>query len=103
MELGGNRASPHERESLDDCERICARAFQVIRTSAFRRSPCDAPEDFEGDYVEWIRLVADACDGLARPSPTAKEALTYRRQIWNDVQRAWIDSVLNSETPVGKP
>jgi len=96
MKLGRPRVSEQEREALDACQQICVRAFQNIRTSAYRREACEAPEGFDGDYVEWIRLVADACDGLARPRPTALEALTYRRSVWSTTQTTWVESVLSS-------
>jgi hypothetical protein len=83
-----------EREAMDACGLLCQRALQVIRASAFRKEPVDAPGIFHGDYAEWIRLVADACDGLARPRPSAAEALAYRRQTWEPVQHAWVTSVL---------
>lgn len=96
MRLRRACVSEREREAMDACERICLRAFQIIRTSAYRREPCEAPKGFDGDYVEWIRLVADACDGLARPAPSAVDALAYRRSVWNPTQATWIESVLSS-------
>ena len=54
------------------------------------------PNGFEGDFVEWIRLVVDACEGRARPALTAVDALAYRRSVWNPTQATWIESVLSS-------
>jgi hypothetical protein len=97
MRLSWARASKPEREARAICQRICVQAFYVIRTSAHLRRPYGAPDDFDGDYAEWIRLVADACDGLARPRPTANNALAYRRSVWSPVQTTWVESVLTSE------
>lgn len=94
MRMGWPCVTKHERDARATCQRICAQAFQVIRTSAYARRPYGAPEDYSGDYVEWIRLVADACDGLAVPMPTAVDALAYRRSVWSPVQAAWVESVL---------
>ena len=84
-----------ERDASEACARLCQRAFQVIRASAYRREPVDAPDGYSGDHDEWIRLVADACDGLARPRPSAREALEHRRQVWKPIQAEWLASVLS--------
>jgi len=84
-----------DRIAQDEGRRICRRAFEVIRASAFRREPVDAPAAFDGDFAEWIRLVADACDGLVE---TDAEGLVYRRSVWNDTQRVWVESTL-ADTP----
>jgi hypothetical protein len=97
----GRAARKEEREAVAACGALCQRALLVIRTSAYREEPVDAPEEFRGDYVEWIRLVADACDGLAwlgRGEWSAAESLAYRRSSWNRVQRAWAASVLGLPT-----
>jgi hypothetical protein len=89
--------SDDEQDAVHACALLCRQAFQIIRASAFRREAVDAPPIFDGDYVEWIRLLADACDGLAQPGAgkeSAAEALVYRRSVWNAVQEAWVDSVL---------
>jgi hypothetical protein len=69
----------------------------TIRASAYRRVPVDAPPDFADDYVEWIRRLADACDGLSGPKVRANavEILSYRRSVWSPVQQAWAEGVLN--------
>lgn len=94
MRLGWPCVSKREREARATCQRICVQALRVIRTSAYVRRPYGAPEDFDADYAEWIRLVADACDGLAQPRPTAVDALAYRRSVWSPVQATWVESVL---------
>ena len=96
MRLNWPGVSEHEREALATCQQICAQAFLVIRTSAHARRPYGAPEGCDADYTEWIRLVADACDGLAQPKPTAIDALAYRRSVWSPVQATWVASVLTS-------
>lgn len=83
-----------EREASEACALLCQKALQVIRASAFRREPVDAPDGYSGDHEEWIRLVADTCDGLARPQPSATDALAYRQQAWEPIQEAWVASVL---------
>lgn len=96
MRFRSGRQSNDERQAAEDCRHICLKAFQVIRASAYTKQAVDAPESFEGDYAEWIRLVADLCDGLAWPRPTAVESLAYRRQEWNDTQTNWVENVLSS-------
>lgn len=85
----------NERDASDACALLCQRAFQVIRASAYRRESVDAPDAFQGDYVDWIRLLADACDGLAHPAPSATEALAYRQQVWEPAQAAWVATVID--------
>ena len=93
------RQDAADQEAIDACALLCQRALQVIRASAYRREPIDAPTDFDGDFVEWIRVLADACDGLARPgagSASAAGSLAYRRSAWSPVQESWAASVLHS-------
>jgi len=98
MRRGASQAD-QEREASEACAVLCQRALQVIRASAHLGRPVDAPDEFNGDFVEWIRLMADACDGLARPqqaSTSAADVLAYRRSVWNPAQRAWADAVVSA-------
>ena len=96
MRRATRRKSAQDWEATEAAALLCVRALQVIRTSAYLGRPVDAPPQFTGDAVEWIRLVADACDGLANVAvrDNADEILRYRRSVWSPEQAAWANAVL---------
>jgi len=92
----GMKHSQQDRDAIAVAGRLCLTALQLIRTSAYLGRPVSAPEDFEGDTLEWIRLLADACDGLSMVQSTEEpaEVLAYRTSVWTPVQSAWAAAAL---------
>lgn len=84
---------------MAECGALSDAALTLIRASAYLREPIGAPDEFDGDFAEWIRLVADACDGLVwvNRGGSPSENLQYRRSVWSPVQTAWADAVIKHE------